>query len=222
MHINKDEVLRYLGYRRQVITDSLNALIEDLINETKNIIRPKATYQQFAVEVGKTNLVLAGTNVELIGKDIARHLKDSTQCIVLATTLGWEIEQKINYYKRFDLTKSVVLDVCASVAIESYTDEIELEIRALALEQNYGITYRYSPGYGDFPITSQRMIVRSLEADKRIGLTVTEDSILLPRKSITAIIGLQDRAIISVHPGCNDCSSRDFCRFAKEGGYCGK
>ena len=192
MHINKDEVLRYLGYRRQVITDSLNALIEDLINETKNIIRPKATYQQFAVEVGKTNLVLAGTNVELIGKDIARHLKDSTQCIVLATTLGWEIEQKINYYKRFDLTKSVVLDVCASVAIESYTDEIEIEIRALALEQNYGITYRYSPGYGDFPITSQRMIVRSLEADKRIGLTVTEDSILLPRKSITAIIGLQD------------------------------
>ncbi len=222
MRIDRNEVLRYLGYRKQLITASLNALIDELIEETQEIVRPKATYQQFAIELGEEEVILAGTSVKLSGQNIINHLKDSDYCIVLATTLGWEIEQKINYYKRFDLTKSLVLDVCASVAIEGYTDAVEAQIRELALDQDYGITYRYSPGYGDFPIASQSILIRLLEADKRIGLTVTEDSILLPRKSITAIIGLQDKEIISVHPSCSDCSSREFCRFAKEGGYCGK
>lgn len=222
MRIDRNEVLRYLGYRKQLITDSLNALIDQLISEASEITRPKATYKQFALEFGETAVGLVGTSVSLSGQNITDHLKHSEHCVVLATTLGWEIEQKINYYKRFDLTKSLILDVCASVAIESYTDEIESEIRELALDQGYGITYRYSPGYGDFPIASQSSLVRLLEADRRIGLTVTEDSIMQPRKSITAIIGFQDKEIISVHPSCNDCSSRDFCRFAKEGGYCGK
>jgi cobalamin-dependent methionine synthase I len=113
----------------------------------------------------------------------------------MAVTLGNLVDAKIRYYEKFNLTKALILDACATVIIESACDEIQEEIKKEALKTNKGITYRYSPGYGDFPIDIQKKILDILEAQKKIGLSVTEDSILIPRKSVTAVIGFQDRVL---------------------------
>ncbi len=53
--------------------------------------------------------------------------------------------------------------------------------------------WRFSPGYGDCPLSAQRSIVNSvLNATRLIGLTVTPTSLLIPTKSVTAVIGLFD------------------------------
>lgn len=222
MYIDKKEVLRYLGHRNQKIDETINSLIDEQIEGIKEYIQPKYIFKVFQIEKHDNEIKLFNSNYILEGKDIYKHLIKSNQCAILATTLGNMIENKIKYYEKADLTKAVILDSCATCAIESYTDEVQEEIKSKACEQGLGITYRYSPGYGDFPISTQQIIIRLLEADKRIGLTVTENNILLPRKSITAIIGFQDENIISVHPGCNKCENNKICEYAKEGRYCGR
>ncbi len=222
MIVRKDEVLRYLGYRDQPISDSLNALILSVIAETSDLVRPNYTYKKFTIELADNKVNLLATSYCLLGSDIVKHLRNSDYCVILATTIGNPIEQRIKYYNKFDLTKSLVLDACGSVAIESYTDQVQELISAEADELGYGITYRYSPGYGDLPITSQQAVARLLETEKKIGLTVTADNILLPRKSVTAIIGYQNKGIVNQIQECDSCSSRKFCKFAKEGGYCGR
>ncbi len=222
MIIKKDEVLRYLGYNAQPISDALNALIIEIIDEASVLARPNYTHKKFAIQIADNKVNLLETSYSLHGSDIVNHLRNSVYCTIIATTIGITIEQRINYYNKFDLTKALILDACGTVAVESYTDQVQELVRIEADELGYGITYRYSPGYGDLPITSQQIIARLLETEKKIGLTVTADNVLLPRKSVTAIIGYQDRTIVNQIQKCDTCSSRMFCKFAKEGGYCGR
>ena len=49
--------------------------------------------------------------------------------------------------------------------------------------------WRFSPGYGDWPIQAQPEMLRLAKAHE-IGISLTSSLMLTPRKSVTAIIGL--------------------------------
>ena len=55
---------------------------------------------------------------------------------------------------------------------------------------------------------------------KRLGLTVTAEHILIPRKSVTAIIGLADHPLKKGARGCATCRMRETCMFRKGGTHC--
>lgn len=221
MYIDRDEVLRYLGYKRGIIYDEIWSLINKSIEEIKNYINYRYTYKIFDIKIDNSEVKIIGSTLVFKGRDIAEHLKDSKMCAVLAVTLGSEIETKIKYYEKVNLTKALILDACASTAIEWICEEVQSLIKEEAKIYGLGITYRYSPGYGDFPIDIQSKILNVLETQKNIGLTVTEENILIPRKSITAIIGFQDKNIVSNHPGCRKCNNSRRCEFKRGGSYCG-
>ena len=49
---------------------------------------------------------------------------------------------------------------------------------------------RFSPGYGDFSLEHQRDFMRILDLENSLGLTLTGSLLLVPEKSVTAVIGL--------------------------------
>lgn len=221
MKIDKKEVLRYLGYKKGKIEEKMDNLIEESIDEMEKVSKPRYIYRVFDLNKEENDIELLKSTLVFKGKDINNHLKDSTKCALLAVTLGTEVDQKIRYYEKFNLTKSVILDACATAAVESACDLVEKEIEKKAKQLGFGITYRYSPGYGDFKIDIQKDIIRCLDLQKNIGLTVTENYILLPRKSVTAVIGFQNNAIKRIHPGCKECKNYKTCNFRRDGNYCG-
>ncbi|MGN0575406.1 MAG: vitamin B12 dependent-methionine synthase activation domain-containing protein [Ruminococcus sp.] len=81
-------------------------------------------------------------------------------------------------------------------------------------------TWRYSPGYGDLPLSLQRDILLYLNAMRRIGLTVTEDSLLIPSKSVTAVIGISHTPVNRTKGGCAVCNMRESCAFRGTSGRC--
>lgn len=222
MEVNRNEVLRYLGYKKGDIGESISRLIDECIEEIKKYSNYKYTYKLFTIKQLEEEIELLNSKLILKGSDISHHLKDSTMCAVLGVTLGSLVDTKIKFYEKTNLTKALILDACASTAIEWVCDEASNKIKEEALnDYDLGITYRYSPGYGDFGIDIQPEIINALEAQKKIGLTVTETNILIPRKSVTAIIGFQDKNIISIHPGCRACNNAKWCQLRKGGNYCG-
>ena len=84
------------------------------------------------------------------------------------------------------------------------------------------LTDRFSPGYGDLPISLQDSFLRLVDAQKQIGLTVTTTHILTPRKSVTAIIGLANQPQNKRFRGCAYCSMFETCAFRKAGKTCGR
>ena len=220
LKIDKDEVLRYLYHQNKPLEKNLDELVDVLIKETVNTARPRFIYNIFTLEKN-SGILLKNTELFLKGEDIARHLEKSEKCAVLCATLGSEIDMKINYYSKTELLKSVISDACASALIEALCDYAEAIIKKDAEENSFFITGRYSPGYGDFDISVQRDLLNLIEAPKRIGVTVTGSFIMLPRKSVSAVIGFQSEKLGKEIDKCSTCNLKGNCSFRKGNTYCG-
>ncbi|NLY91618.1 MAG: Vitamin B12 dependent methionine synthase activation protein [Firmicutes bacterium] len=193
MEIAQDEILRYLGYRNQNPDPATAKLIAECLSELKAVIRAGVVYQRYPLEKQGDRIGLSGTNLTIYSKDLSHHLRQADQCLLLAATLGLGPDQRIATYARLDLARGIVLDACATAAIEALCAEAQNKLKAKLAKEGYALTGRYSPGYGDLAITLQKAILEVLRAYPRIGLTVNEEHILLPRKSVTAFIGLEKR-----------------------------
>ncbi|MCL1789661.1 MAG: hypothetical protein FWG33_04810 [Oscillospiraceae bacterium] len=138
-------------------------------SETLNKIQPK--YAEAVFPVGQCP-------VPLIGEDIQRHLHGSKSVLVCAATLGEEFDRILRRLQLEDMAGAVILDSASGVYLEDFLDK-----------KTTG--NRYSPGYGDFPLSVNRDIIAVLNASTRIGLCVTDEYVLTPQKSITGLVGIK-------------------------------
>ncbi len=205
----KKEALRYLGCRGEP-DEQTERLLQRGIGELDRSVSPAFCF-------------LVRNKAEcaelLCGNDIQKHLADCESVIFFAATLGAGADRLIRAAEIEDMAYAVVLDALASARIEQYCDQCEEEMKKKT-GGNY--TWRFSPGYGDFPIALQSNWIRLLSADKRIGLTATENHILIPRKSVTAVIGISPEKKKERADPCAICGLREQCGFRKDGLSCGR
>ena len=71
------------------------------------------------------------------------------------------------------------------------------------------LTPPFSPGYGDWSLGEQQRVLDLLQAPKRLGLTLTAGGMLVPEKSVTALVGISDRQEESCGQKCMRCKKTD-------------
>ena len=71
------------------------------------------------------------------------------------------------------------------------------------------------------PLTEQRELFHVLDVTRRIGVSLSDSGLMLPQKSVTALIGVSDRPQPKRHRGCPSCSMFETCAFRKDGKSCG-
>ncbi len=217
--IDQKEALRYLGYVGNKPEENIQKILNECESNVLDIIDPRYIYKCFDIISNKDKIVLDNCKLELTGNDIVNHLKGCTKVILMCATLSINIDRFIRVTQITDMTKAVIIDSLASVAIEKICDNIQDNI--MEEFSGYFQTYRYSPGYGDFPIEIQKDFLSVLDAPKKIGLTSTDDCILTPKKSVTAIIGLSETQLRTEKRGCQSCNMKDTCLYRKKGERCG-
>lgn len=216
VQVNRAEALRYLGYKDSNVDEETSKLLDEAIAELMDISQFKYVYRIFPVNKAEETISFENTLIKIKSKDLTNLFEFSDKAAVMAATLGFEVEKRIRYYSLTNLSKAVIFDACAASLIEVLCDYAEGEIKEIATQDKYNITSRYSPGYGDVPISHQFEIVDALNAQKLIGLTVSDASILLPRKSVTAFIGFT-KSNKQYKKSCFNCSLYGNCKYSKEG-----
>ena len=61
----------------------------------------------------------------------------------------------------------------------------------MVLEKEKTLTNRCSPGYGDLPLSLQPHLLSALNANKLLHITLSDTLLMIPQKSITAIVGIR-------------------------------
>ncbi len=191
MYIDKKEVLRYLRYRGREADAATGALIDECTRLCLNAAKPLFIYTYFDIFSSGEGIEVDGTGLMLTGKSIARHLDGCGRIALMAATVGIAVDNLIRRAEQEDMAKAVILDTCASVCIEDLCDTVSRKVADEQRENGCVTTLRFSPGYGDLPLGLQSGILSVLGANKRIGLTLTASDIMIPRKSVTAIIGIK-------------------------------
>ena len=221
--VEKSEVLRYLGHNGQEIDGGLNSKINQCIKETKNKIDTKYVYQIYDIkkDLNLNTVQFENTNLILKSKDISELLRDCDKCVLMCATLGFNIEKNIRRYSYNNLTKGIIIDACATTSIEEVCDLVQDSILDKVAKEEKSLTMRYSPGYGDLDISANRDILNVLDAHRKIGVTVTNTGIMIPRKSVVALIGITNEKIGKVKRTCENCSNRFNCEYRRKADGCG-
>lgn len=189
--LEKSEVLRYLGYRRkQELMPDISALVDEMIMEVQNVSNARYLYQAYDFTLDEANHAIHLTNTDLVlqSKQLYSHLKHAKQVVLLAATLGIEVERQVRLYELSEMTKAFVLDAACVDYIEKICDLAEVDIDSQFTDSV--LNRRFSPGYGDLSLEVQPQFLKTLGADRQLGLTLTENYLMIPRKSVTAILGL--------------------------------
>ncbi len=113
---------------------------------------------------------------------------------------------------------AVILDACGSAWVEAGCDEAERELKE-RLSPRY-LTDRFSPGYGDLPLAVQPAMLGALNAERRLGVHLTESLLMTPSKSVTAVLGVSDEPQPARVRGCGYCAMRETCDYRKGGTTC--
>lgn len=172
-------------------------------------------------EIDRNNGVcIIGTNLCLEGKSIAALLHDCDQCVILCATIGNEADALVRKWQVTDFSFAAMLDACASSAVESLCDNLEAELKDEYGTQGFFLTDRFSPGYGDLPLTIQPAFCAVLDTTRKIGVVVGENCMMTPWKSVTAVIGLSKNLQKHFDIGCRDCGQIESCNYRENGVTC--
>ncbi len=221
LQVDEKEVYRHLGFGDAVPSKTDVAGIKDAILRLQESVRARFAYARFSLFENE-NGELAMKGVSLGFPAIQRHLVGCNECILMGVSLGKQTDMLLRSVQVLDMAKAVLIDAAASVLIEQYADYIEENLRKDVQKEALFLTGRFSPGYGDFPLSVQKDILWLISAEKQIGMGQTKDGMLIPAKSITAVLGISKTDKKGYLAACDECSMKEKCQRRKEGVLCGK
>ena len=210
--LNREKILRALQIPAQnPLSDQLNEQISRCEEEVLRCALVRFTIRILPVEEIRPIL---------LGNDILRLLDGCQEAVLMALTLGTGLEKLLMREEVTNMSDAYVLDILASLAVEEAADDLERQIKEKVRSEGKYLTNRYSPGYGDFPIEVQRQLLDYLNAGRAIGLTLTPTNLMVPRKSITAVLGISSVPKPDIYGNCIHCPLQTKCTWAERGERC--
>lgn len=182
--IPKQEVLHYMRYNTKEVHQNINQLVDELILDTEKLSY-KLTYQFKDVEI-QNDTVLIENDATLQSSDLAAFLEGCQKVVVLAVSLSTQFERKLKLYQQTDALKALIYDACGSAFVEAICDDLSYQFET---ETSLYTTSRFSPGYGDLALEEQKQFYSLLSLEK-LGVELTDSYLMIPRKTVTALIGL--------------------------------
>lgn len=177
---DKAEILRYAGMRES--NESVESLLEECLQECEGIFARRVCYRVFSAEE-----VLARFGKE--SKALEKNLEGCEYTLLFAATAGLGIDRLIAKYANISVAKALIFQAIGAERIEDLCDGFCGKLKAEAGAKGWRMRPRFSPGYGDLPLEAQKEIFGALDCARKIGLSLTDSLLMMPTKSVTAIVG---------------------------------
>ncbi len=186
--VDPAEVLRYAMQPRSAAAPE-ELPVQRCIRQARTVVC-RAVWRRFdyADQGEVLDLGFAKTN----SKSLKRWLEGCRGLILFAATAGFDMERLIARAALISPSEALLMHAVGAAVVEQACDRL-CGMLAEAFPNEH-LKPRFSPGYGDLPLTLQRDVFTALEAERHLGLTLQEPSLLMtPLKSVTAIVGLERR-----------------------------
>ncbi|MEW5692157.1 MAG: hypothetical protein AB1765_02550 [Candidatus Hydrogenedentota bacterium] len=185
--LSVDKVKRRLSIKKA----RLDKEIETAIEEVRTYSQTNVVISEFVIDAITEESIIFNRGKRIESKNIAKLLENSNRIYIFAVTLGIDVDNRIEFYfKNRNESKGLILDAAASEYVEAVVSFTHNFLKNRAKRFQGSITPRFSPGYGDLSLDNQRLILK-LAGARKIGIKLLSPSmIMIPRKSVTAICGM--------------------------------
>ena len=182
------EILRYAGVHGEAVC--VESLVWECLAQTEGVLEYKVCFCEFDVKRCENKLDLGFMTCESAA--LSKNLAGCDRLMLFAATLGIGIDRLIAKHSSISPSKALLFQAIGAQRIESLCDAFCEEISLNVQKSGFKLKPRFSPGYGDFPLSAQENIFAVLDCPRKIGLRLNESMLMSPSKSVTAIVGIGD------------------------------
>lgn len=202
MKLDRQEVARYLGTGAASLSPALEKLIDGCEEELFSAVTPRYLSRRVAL-----------SSLPFASADLSRHLQNCQEGFLLAVTLGAACDRLLRRWSVSHMGRAAVGQACAATWMDDCCDQY-CETLEGGLAPGEFLLPPYSPGYGDFSLDYQGELLQRLDAGRRLGVSLTAGGMLVPEKTITAVVGISHEKAERCVQKCMRCQKTD-CVFRK-------
>ncbi len=202
--IDTAEVLRYAGVR--ALTPQMQPLLTACLAACAGVDSGRVCYLRLPVAVEGEMVDLTFARVRSTA--LARTLRTCREAVCFAATVGVEMDRLIRRHSAQNMAAAVWMQAIGAERVEALCDAFCDGLAQEAAARGQYPRPRFSPGYGDLPLTLQTALFAALDCPRQIGLTLLPSLLMSPSKSVTAIVGL-GAAPCRADSGCAACPRQD-------------
>ncbi|TKJ38421.1 hypothetical protein CEE37_12955 [candidate division LCP-89 bacterium B3_LCP] len=171
------------------IPENMQKLVDEMILCGQEICTPKAVYDYKPAELIPPNIIELEGSFSINSSKAFNWMEGCSGLYLAAVTIGPGLDREVaRLSESDDMTRAFLLNAYGAEAAEATMAELNKRIIGFAREQGLSTTKRYSPGYGDWHISAQSELLGSLQVEQ-IGIQLTDSYLMIPEKSVSAIIG---------------------------------
>ena len=183
-----------LHYVKEMKEEGVAKAIKQAINAAYTLIHGRGCYRTLRLKEARADRIVAEESDTLfVGKNMVKLLERCEYATLLTTTIGDELEQRIDDLKGNQVSDAYFLDVVGGWMADYMAERVDSIIQTEVQRGGFQRTMRYSPGYGDWDLSVQPELLKRVGAEA-IGVSCTDTFILQPRKSVTAVVGWERAA----------------------------
>lgn len=209
--IDRDEVLRFQGYKKgvDVAGAEVLALFEEALALGQRLMAPRLVYRALPVTDGGPDRIEAGGEVLRVPQ-IGRLWGRVEGVGAGVCTVGDAIEARVRaLFDAREFPLAVMLDSVGSAAVESLAEYANDLLCQAAIAEGVKVTNRISPGYAGWDVAEQASLFRLCPGEP-IGVRLNEACFMTPVKSITWLVGAGPEARVDHYfTQCRRCWMRD-------------
>ncbi len=183
--VNQREIFAYMN---TAATPETEALLSECLKEATPVLSYRGCYTCVPITVTEASVDFGFACAA--SEDLAKNLAGCKQAIVFAVTVGSGIDRLIARYEQISPAKALCFHAIGAERAETLCNTFNEFFNTLHPKTLHP---RYSPGYGDLPLSFQHPLFSVLDCPRKIGLTLNESFLMSPSKSITAILGLEGK-----------------------------
>lgn len=182
------EILRYSGYKGSTLTEDIRERINKMIEAANQAAVERIVYKGFDICEIPEGIELVNSGVILTGESIKKALKNSDNAILFCVTLGDSFDRAVEKEMIKEPANGVLLNSCGIALIEKEADGFQKKLALKGIKTGL----RFSPGYGDLPLETQKDILNILDAEKRVGVRLNSNFLMYPLKTVTAVCKVEE------------------------------
>ena len=156
---------------------------DESLEELYEIMRPRYSAVRVPVSYEDSAVLIDGYRIESEG--LMKNLSGAAEAYLIAVTLGTEVDTYLHRLGFLSGARRFAADAVASALAEALVCLADRELSC-----SLDCRPRFSPGYGDLPLSYQEVLLERVNGESLLGIRLTDTSFMLPSKSITAIMGI--------------------------------
>jgi hypothetical protein len=210
VQIDRETLLRIAGYSdRRPAPPRLVAAADRVIEQALALSRPRAVYEVHETAQDDDGAVRLA-EARFTGKILARVLRGSDLAAAYAVTLGPELDaESSRLAAEGDVLSSVLLDTAGTLVLANAS--IALIGRVFdgeAAPRGCAVTPPFGPGQCRWDLAEQRVLFEII-VPSQIGIALTDTFLMIPKKSVSGIVGIGKPGEISTATPCQLCERKD-------------